>query len=284
MVIADELDAPPGGTPWRAGDRVYLRPAVSCGACFYCGRGLPNLCAELIGVGSHTPGFFADEVSVPRAALAAVPPGLSHDAGGDDRAAGHRGARRCAVPAPPMRTVVVIGGGSIGQCMLLAALTAGAAAVVVCEPQNVKRQLALDLGAVAALDPAEPETGKRIRRLLDGRPDAVFDCVASAVTLRDSVQLASRGGTVVVVGVGHGPVEVAIESIQDDQVALIGSAMYVPDDFRRAEEMIAAGAPVERLVTATRPLAEGVDALAQAAGGQQVKIHLAGEIHEQEQR
>ena len=45
-VVIGDPTPPAGARRWAAGDRVYLRPVVACGECFYCGRGLPNLCAE----------------------------------------------------------------------------------------------------------------------------------------------------------------------------------------------------------------------------------------------
>lgn len=273
VVVADDRA---GTRQWSPGDRVYIRPAIACGSCFYCGRGLPNLCAALIGVGSHTPGFMAEYVSVPAAAVAPVPPGVSLAAAAmiEPLATAVHAVSLARIGAGA--TVAVIGGGSIGQCVSIAAQAAGAAAVVISEPQPHKRELAIELGAVAAFDPVEPDVAQRIREALGGRPDVVLDCVAAAPTIQHSMRLASRGGTVVVVGVGHGPVEVPIESIQDDEVAILGCAMYLPADFERAEDLVVAGAPVARLVTAVRPLAEAVDALQLAAGGTEVKVHLAG--------
>lgn len=275
-VVIGDPTPPAGARRWAAGDRVYLRPVVACGECFYCGRGLPNLCANLIGVGSHTAGFFADVVSVPRAALAPVPTGVSlAQAAMIEPLATAVHAVRLSRLAPGA-TVVVIGGGSIGMSVLLAAKAAGAAAVVVCEPQAGKRELAVQLGAAAALEPALSDIAVRVSDLLGGRPDVVFDCVAAPATIQQAVRFASRGGTVVVVGVGHGPVQIPIESVQDDEVAIIGSAMYHPADFDRAEQLVADGVPVGALITAVLPLAQAVDGLTAAAGGLQVKVHLAG--------
>ena len=275
LVIQDPTP-PAGARPWVPGERVYLRPAVACGRCFYCERGRPNLCAALIGVGSHTAGFFADVVSVPRSALAPVPAGVSlaEAAMIEPLATAVHAVRSSRLE--PGRTVAVIGGGSIGLSVLLASLAAGAQGVVVCEPHAGKRELAKLLGATSVLDPAEGEMPERIRAALGGRPDVVFDCVAASATIADGVRLASRGGTVVVVGVGHGQVQVPIESIQDDEVAIIGSAMYHPDDFDRAEELVVAGAPVASLITAVLPLADAIEGLRRAAGGLEVKVHLAG--------
>jgi len=254
------------------GDRVYLRPAVACGDCFYCGRGRPNLCANLIGVGSHRPGAFADAFTVPAEALAPVPPGVSL------AAAAMIEPMATAVHATTVAgdlggaTVAVLGGGSIGQCVLLAARAAGAARVVVTDPVATKRALALSLGAAASVEPgAEGD----IAGALDGRPDVVFDCVASRGSLGSALRLAARGGTVVIVGVGHGLFDVTVEAIQDQEIRLAGSAMYVPDDFATAERLIAGGAPVERLITSVRPLDSAPDALRAAATGREIKIHLS---------
>ncbi|BCB83903.1 zinc-dependent alcohol dehydrogenase [Phytohabitans suffuscus] len=255
------------------GERVYVRPAVACGDCFYCGRGRPNLCARLIGVGSHRPGAFAGAFTVPAAALAPVPAGVSL------AAAAMIEPLATAVHATTVAgglggaTVAVLGGGTIGQCVLLAALAAGAARVVVTDPVAAKRDLAVELGAAAALEPTA-EDG--IAAALDGRPDVVFDCVASRGSLGSALRLAMRGGAVVVVGVGHGPLDLTVETIQDHEIRLAGSAMYVPDDFTAAERLVAAGTPVHRLVTAVRPLDEAAGALRAAATGTEIKIHLAG--------
>ncbi|MEV0568732.1 alcohol dehydrogenase catalytic domain-containing protein [Dactylosporangium sp. NPDC050588] len=265
-----------GVTAFAPGDPVYLRPAVACGDCFYCGRGKENLCVNLVGIGSHRPGAFADAFTVPVAALARVPGGVSLTAAAMiEPLATAVHATGIAGPLSGA-TVAILGGGSIGQSVLLAARAAGAAAVVVTDPVPGKRDLASGLGATATFDPAGPALSAGIRTALDGRPDVVFDCVASAASLGDAVDLATRGGRVVVVGVGHGPLTVAIETIQDQEVSVAGSAMYLPADFAAAERLVAAGGAVERLVTATRPLTDARAALAAAGAGADVKIQLTG--------
>ncbi|WP_170216010.1 zinc-dependent alcohol dehydrogenase [Asanoa ferruginea] len=257
-----------------SGERVYLRPAIACGVCFYCKRGKPNLCDALIGVGSHTPGAFAEAFVVPAAALAPVPDGVSLAAAAMIEPLATAVHAVAAAGDVAGSTVAVLGGGSIGQSVLLAARAAGAEQVVVTDPVASKRALALSLGAAAALPPdAVPDA---VRAALDGRPDVVFDCVASAGSLGSAIDLAVKGGTVVVVGVGHGPLTVAIETVQDQEVRIAGSAMYTPADFARAESLIAGGVPVERLITAVHPLSEAVAALRAATTGDEVKIHLAG--------
>lgn len=267
--VGDGVDA---CTP---GDRVYLQPAVACGTCFYCGRGKPNLCDGLIGVGSHIGGAFSGRFCVPEAAVRPLPEGMSLAAGAIiEPFATVAHAIRLAQGVQGA-TVAVLGGGSIGQAVLLSVIASGAQGVVITDPIDDKRDRGVALGATAALDPAEPDLRAAVSAHLGGRPDIIFDCVASARTLRSAVDLAVKGGTVVVVGVGHGPVELGIESLQDQEVSVIGSAMYHPADFDRAEVLVREVAG-ERLVTSVLPLASAPDALAMALQGNETKIHLSG--------
>lgn len=261
---------------WAPGQRVYLRPAVACGHCFYCTKDLPNLCASLIGVGSHTPGAFADYVAVPQSAVAPIPDGVSFTAASmiEPLATAVHAVRTVGDLAG--RTVAIIGAGSIGLATLLVARAAGAADIVVTDPVATKRRLALELGATEAFESDRTDLVDGMRGTAAGRPDVTFDCVATAATVQAASELAVRGGSVVVVGVGHGPVQLPIERIQDEQISIAGSAMYVPADFTAAEQLVADGLAVDRLVSAHFTIKQFPEAFAAALGGDQVKVHVHG--------
>ena len=60
------------------GDRVGVDPTLSCGACYFCQRGMGNLCERwnAVGVG-HASGGFAEYVSVPARVVYPIPTSLS---------------------------------------------------------------------------------------------------------------------------------------------------------------------------------------------------------------
>jgi L-iditol 2-dehydrogenase len=189
--VADALaaDAP---TALSVGQQVYLRPAIACGNCFYCEKRLPNLCAHLIGVGSHMPGAFADYLVVPVAALAPVPDGVSlaEAAMIEPLATAVHAAK--AAGGLSGRSVVILGAGSIGLSMLLVARAEGAASIAVTDLVASKRQLALDLGASAVFDAADPELVEKLRAMDVGRPDVTIDCVANAQSIRSAAAATGR--------------------------------------------------------------------------------------------
>jgi threonine dehydrogenase-like Zn-dependent dehydrogenase len=63
--------------------------------------------------------------------------------------------------------------------------------------------------------------------------------------------------------------------VQDQEIRIEGSAMYVKQDVLRAMELVQRGAvPVEEIVTATYPLEETAAAFEAARSGEQVKVQV----------
>lgn len=178
------------------------------------------------------------------------------------------------------RTVAVLGAGSIGLLTLLAARAEGARAVAVTDPLMGKRARAIGLGAEVAVDPTRADAVEEIRRSLPWRPDVVFDCVSSQSSIEQAIQLALKGGTVVVEGVPTSEVKIPLPLVQDREIRLQGTAMYVREDVERAIELIATGrVPATELISGTFPLEQAAEAFRAAADGLDgepaVKIQLA---------
>jgi threonine dehydrogenase-like Zn-dependent dehydrogenase len=115
-----------------------------------------------------------------------------------------------------------------------------------------------------------------LRDALAGRPDIVFDCVASQASTHQSIRLAKKGGRIVVVGVAAGDVRVPLHIIQDREICIEGSAMYVKQDVLQAIEFMRdRKVHTLELVTAMLPLAEAREAFALARSGDSVKVHVA---------
>jgi len=264
-----------GVTGLEAGMRVILEPNLVCGRCPYCRAGRYNICQQLKVVGCQTAGAMADAFTAPASRFHPVPDSLT------DAQAALVEPLSTAVHAVRMAgplagaDVAVLGGGTIGLLTLIAALRAGARAVAVSEPRDSKRQRALRLGAAFCADPLMADPVPPIREALGGHADVTFDCVSSQASTGQAIRLAENGGTVMVVGVAAKDVTIPLPIIQDREIRLAGSAMYVREDVLRAIDLMTDGAvPPGELVTATLPLAEGAQAFKRAASGDDVKVHL----------
>ena len=69
--------------------------------------------------------------------------------------------------------------------------------------------------------------------------------------------MANKGGTVVVVGVPAGEVPIPLQTIQDSQIRIQGSATYLPEDYADSMDLLRKGiVTAADFITATRPLSE----------------------------
>lgn len=258
----------------KVGDRVTVEPTLPCWNCKQCRQGRENLCEslEFFGCG-YRQGGMADEFVVRADRLHLVPDDL------DDLAASlieplstpvHAG--RICGPLKD-RAVVILGSGTIGLLMLAVARFEGARRVVMTDPLEAKRDIASRLGADAVVDSMDADVVSRVRAALGESADVVFDCVAIQATIAAGVQMATKGGTVAVVGVPPKDVVVPIIALQDNEIRIQGCATYVPEDYATSMEMLRAGAVnAQDFVTAEFPLAQASEAFAASSSGLEIKV------------
>lgn len=255
------------------GDRVVLEPNLVCGKCRQCRDGRYNICRELAVFGCQTVGAMADAFVIPRDRLHRLPDGVSDELAAlvEPLATPVHAVRRAGVG--PGSRVAVLGAGPIGLLCLVAARAAGAEVVVVTDVLANKLERALRLGADAALDAAAPDLVDQARRALGDGADVVLDCVSGQSSMAQAIELVDKGGTVMVVGIAAGPTTIPLHLVQDREIAVIGSLMYVQDDVRRAIDLLAGGAvAAEDLVTATFPLERAAEAFAASIAPDQLKV------------
>ena len=102
--------------------------------------------------------------------------------------------------------IAVVGVGAIGLLLIQMARLAGAGRVTVLDPVASRRELALELGADAALDvrDAPDGAGVAIKRAAGGGADVAVETSGHTGGLHDAVAAVGLGGTVVTVGFYQG--------------------------------------------------------------------------------
>jgi threonine dehydrogenase-like Zn-dependent dehydrogenase len=168
---------------------------------------------------------------------------------------------------------VILGAGTIGLLVLAVARAHGAKRIAITDPLPAKRARAIRLGADVALDATDGDIVAQARAALGESADVVFDCVAVTSTVRHAVEMASKGGTVVIVGVPTGDVAIPLAIVQDHQIRIQGSATYLPKDYEESIRLLVDGeVGVDDIVTAVLPLEKVADAYALSSGGEHVKV------------
>lgn len=264
----------------RPGQRVLLKPNVECGKCVNCLAGRTNACETLSWIGCDVsgkrPGAMAEFFVSPESNLVPVPDSMDdRDAVLVECLATPVHAARIAGDLTGAR-VVVLGAGTIGGLCVVAALHAGAEAVVVTDLEEAKIARAVRIGARGGTVADGEDVDRRVRTLLDGPADVVFDCVASQRSLEQAVTVLRRAGTLLVVGVPAKSAPVALPQIQDWELRVQGCAAYTGEDILAALRIASdGGLPAGELTTATYSLHDVAEAFARASQDTAGKVFVS---------
>lgn len=258
----------------QVGDRVSVMPLAYCGECYFCRRGMNNLCPRMACVGLMTPwGGFAAEAVVKDYQAWPLPEQVSYEQGAviEPAAAATYGVDRGEVK--PGDSVLVTGGGPIGALAALAALGAGAGRVYLSEPNAQRRKRAQNLGATAILDPEEVDIAAELRNETNGLGvDVAIECAGTEPALSACLAAVRPRGTVAQVGLHMAPAAIDAMRLAQRELKLVGTWGYSVHDWPRIIAQVASGAlPIERVVTAhitLEAIADGFEALADSAGDQ----------------
>ena len=252
------------------GTPVAIEGLFGCGECEYCRSGRNNLChqASQMALGYMQDGGMAEQFRVPPEKLVELPADLDMDAASlvEPASVAWHGVRMGGTS--PETTVAVVGGGSIGQLAALAAHAQGAGDV--------------------ALEARHPRQHEIRERFGVGEPreryDVVIEAAGSASSIQRSVELVKPGGTVVVLGVVHGPLDIPLPALLVKEVRLVASMGYCGHpgerEMEHAAQMLAARPEIgASLITHRFPLEDAAEAFRVAAdrgsGAMKVTVELS---------
>lgn len=272
------LEVGEGVTKVAPGDHVAFSFVPSCGACADCRRGEGNLCIVHFRSVMTVPNFrlagepvfamtgcgtFAEETVVAEQSVLPIAADVPFDIAallGCGVTTG-TGAVLNTARVQPGSTVAIVGCGGVGTAAMLAARLAGAAQILAVDPSAAKRDLVARYGATAA---AAPEDAAGVAAELTGGLgfDHVIEAVGRAGTARTAFDLARRGGTVVVVGIGTADdkIELSMNELPVGSRKLMGSLYGGTDVPRQIETLLtlwrAGRLDLESMITSRLKLAD----------------------------
>ena len=259
---------------WKAGDKAAVDPNIYCGKCKMCHGGKKNLCEDLEAVGVTRDGGFAEYCVVPEAqchrleedidlVCGAMAEPLSCCLHGIEMAAIRQGDNVC-----------IIGGGAIGLIMLQLARLAGAGTVCVSEPVEMRRKVAVELGADYVINPLEETPGEAYRQKVGADADVVLECAGVKAAVEQVFTVAGKGARIVFFSVPSPDrtVELPLFSLYQKEWHICGSFIN-PDTFARAVALINHHKIVfDKMITHTYPVAELEQAILTQAGRESLKV------------
>lgn len=190
---------------FSVGDHVAFESHVACFSCSQCGVGNAHICENMQLLGLHLDGVFADSCTVPARALYQVPASIPLEQAALFEPAGVAMHAIQCVDEPLLgKRVLVTGGGPVGLLIAELSLLAGAARVVVIEPNPWRRQFAESRGSVALAPEEFAEAGSRAHSG-GGGFDVAFEASGHPSSTPVALQALRDAGTYVSVGFASEP-------------------------------------------------------------------------------
>ncbi len=158
--------------------------------------------------------------------------------------------------------VAIAGGGSVGLSAVMGAVLQECATIIVVEPTEQRRSLALELGATHAIDPAAGDVAEQIRSIVAHGVDYVIDTTGIPAVVESLIGATAVRGTVGLIGVPSDPTG----AIQLNIIAALTLGLTVtgiiegdsvPDEFipELVDHYLSGRLPLDKLV-ATFPFTE----------------------------
>lgn len=270
-----------GVTQCKEGDAVVVANSAPCQQCFFCQRGRPSLCEDLLFLN----GAYAEYLLVPerivRINLYQLPANISFVAAAltEPLACALHGIDASDIHAGD--TVAILGAGPLG--LLLTALTSqrGARAIVTGHGSQ-RLDLARSLGASVVIDttdlsPDEQREAIRAETAKSRGVDIAIEAVGLPATWELATTLVRPGGLVNFFGgcPSETLVSLATRSLHYNELSLKGVFHHTPAYFAQALDLIKnQQIAVEKLITAHYPLAHLLEVFALLQKKQGIKYAL----------
>lgn len=239
------------------GDHVTIDPNRYCGHCRPCRMGRKQNCEHLFALGVNVNGGFAEYALCPDSQCFKLNKDVDFDvaAMAEPLACVIHGIDQAQITAG--QSVLVIGGGTIGLLMVQMARLRGASPVILSEPVEMRRKIALELGADAAIDPLQENLTECIREISGQEGvDVVIECVGRPAAAKQAFEAAGAGATILFFSVPtvDATVPLPLFDVYKKELRIVGS-MINSDTHQRAVNLITSGRlEIKRLITHTYDL------------------------------
>jgi threonine 3-dehydrogenase len=257
----------------KPGDLVSGEGHVVCGRCRHCLAGRRHLCAYTIGLGVGRDGAFAEYVALPMTNIWHQWPGIDPEVAAIFDPFGN--AVHTALAFPTLgEDVLISGAGPIGLMATAVARFTGARHVVVSEPNAYRRELALRMGASAAVDPRERPLGDLFDELgmVEGF-DVVMEMSGNATALRDALGVMAHGGGIAILGLPTAEISLDVNAIVMKMLTLrgiYGREMY--ETWYKMSVMLKSGLDIKPAITHRFSFKDHEAAFAAARSGDSGKV------------
>jgi L-iditol 2-dehydrogenase len=266
------------------GDRVTMAAAVSCGQCYYCRKGWPNICVDVAVMGFGYPGGMAEYVTIPAIALdnghvINVPTSVKaeHAALAEPLGCAVNSIENCGIQ--PGDTVVIIGAGSMGLINACVAREFGAKKIILVNRSAPRLKRAESFGFELLIHSEKQDLVQTILNETDGiGADVVIVTVPAVRPQEDALNLVRKRGTVCLFAslpVGQSMLSLDSRKIHYGELRVVGTSDATPRQVQKVVEMLRDHRiPADQLATHLLKLEEIFTAFELMQSGEALRVVL----------
>ena len=259
----------------QVGDHVTIDPNIYCGECEYCRNGKKQMCPSMQAVGVTMDGGFAEYSIVPAAQALKLDPSvpLEYGAMSEPLACCIHGIDLAEIKLGD--TVCVVGGGAIGLLLLQLAKMSGASKIVVSEPNEIRRQKAMELGADMCINPLEEGHYEKYIDFIGGDgADVVIECAGNRAAVNSAFKFAKKGAMILLFSVPSvgATYDLPLMDVFKKELTIRGTFVN-PDTHQRAVNLINSGRiKIEPIITHTFGLDQLPEAIDMQVSSESIKV------------
>lgn len=266
---------------FQVGDKVAIANVIPCGSCPACLAGRENACMNRKAIGYEFNGGFEEYVLIPEIAIKSgnvikLPEDVSYTAGAliEPLACCIRGLKNAGTGFND--TVLIVGAGPIGLMHMQLSKISGAKQVIVSEPNEMRREVATELGADRVVDPTSENLEEIIMAATNGMgADVIVMAIGVPALVNSTLKLCKKGGTVNLFAgfAGTGECTVEVNTIHYNEINVNGSTAYKRADYLEAADMVMSKKiNLDKIATHTYKIDEFQEAYEMCKSGQGLKV------------
>lgn len=276
---------------FAVGDNLAVAPDVHCSNCYFCRRGMYNLCDDprFVGITPGYPGGFAEKMALTGEILTdgivhKMPDGLSFEHAAVSELCCSILSAHNKAGTRPGDTVVVLGAGPAG-CLLTAIAKRRGARTVICEPTATRREMAERFEPDLIIDPVNRDATEAVKEFTKGLGADVVICANPvAQTQTQAVNMVRKAGKVFLFGgLPKANPMTTLDSniIHYGEIEVIGAFSYHPTVHELAMDLLSQGKiPADLLITHKFDLSQINEAYETASAGKALKVLITIEKEE----
>ena len=221
--IIDEVGE--GIDPSRIGERVSVDPVISCGCCYPCSVGRPNVCLSLTVLGVHRDGGFSQYATVPSNNAYTIPDEISDEFAVmiepftiAANATGHL--------KPTADDIALIyGAGPMGLTSVQALKGVyQVKQVIVVDRIDERLAMAQKSGADKVINNTDLSLKEELEKL-NIKPTVIIDAACHPSILQEAITIASPAARILIMGFSSDPCQITQQGITSKELSIFSSRL-----------------------------------------------------------